>query len=250
MARRARSVEYLVEEQCGCFGIGLEERGRRHEERRVPQRLAHLRPTVNPEALVAHHVRARAIMHVDEQAIRTIRRREQGTERRAQRLVVARDDEHDDRLPIVASRADDDVPQHVPWTRAGGAQSGPREEVPQRERERVRAVAVHRTRLDRHDRLRARRKVTHDEAGAPARGGAEDEGSFVTEVPGRPVSVRGRREQRENGRRRAPQRAAEQTLQLPPFRQQLFGVGHILRLTSAAGSEMRADHLLWPLASS
>ncbi len=242
MAGGTRGIEYLVEEQRGRVRIGLEERGGGDQEGRIPQALAHLWPAVNPETLVAHHVRPRAIVHVDEQAIRAIGRREQRTKGRAQRLVVARDDQHDDRFTIVTGCADDEVPQHISWTRAGGPESRPGEKVPERERERVRAGAVHRTRLDRHDRLRARRKVTHNEAGAPAWGRAEDERSFVAEVPGRPVSVRRRREQRENRRRRASQRAAEQTLQLPPFRQQLFGVGHILRLTPAARSEVRADH--------
>ena len=72
MAGGTRGIEYLVEEQRGRVRIGLEERGGGDQEGRIPQPLAHLWPAVNPETFVAHHVRPRAIVHVDEQAIRAI----------------------------------------------------------------------------------------------------------------------------------------------------------------------------------
>ena len=81
-------------------GIGLEERRRRDKEDRAERRLADRRPAGDPERLVPDHVRPGAIVHIDEQAGRRIRRQE-GAQRTAQRLVVPRHHEHHDRLAFV-----------------------------------------------------------------------------------------------------------------------------------------------------
>ena len=136
-------------------------------------RFAHMASARQPHRLAADHVRSGPIVDVEIEAVGRVLGGEKRADRRAQRLVVAGDDEHGDRFAAVARGADDQVPEHAAQRRSRGGDLCAREMTVERERDVVGARLVHRTFGDRDDGARVHRVVA-DHAAAAVRAVAED----------------------------------------------------------------------------
>jgi hypothetical protein len=163
-------------------------------------------------------------MDVDEEAVRLVLRRQELPDRRSQRLVVARHDQHRRRLPAVLRGPDDDVSQQRPdraWP-AGARKAG--EHGFERERDPVAALMVHRALVDWNDPLRFQRVMAHHRI-------REHERYLVAET-----GFRRRRNQRWNVH-------AEQPRKLAALVRELLGIGHARQCAAAAHAEVFAMHL-------
>ena len=116
------------------------------------------RAAVDANRLAAHHVRARRVVNVQQEAGRPLGPVEKRADRRAQRLLVARDDQHRHRLALVARGADNEMPQDAAQRGSRRRDARARKVRVQRKRDAVRAFGVNGALDDRDDAGGARRR--------------------------------------------------------------------------------------------
>ena len=196
--------------------------------------------TAEPHRLAPDHVRAGPIVNVQIEPVGCVGRGEEGAQRSAQRLVVARDDEHGHRFAAVARRPHDQMAQNSAKgrTRRGHVRLG--EVLVQREGDVVGPRLVHRALGDRNDGARVHRVVADHGRAAIGRF-AEDERGLGPEAPRRARRIGPHADHRFDCRRVPAERGFQQIGETLPLAFQLRRVGEVLPVTSPAGPEVPAD---------
>ena len=203
----------------------------RDEEGRSERLLLDVPRPRDPLRLAPEEPGPRPVVQVEDEPLRLLRAVEEGAQGRLERRVVARRDEHRDRLLLVAARAHDHVAGEAVRADAGRGDGRGRERVAQGEGDAVGSTGVHGALLDRDHVVRPAGEVAHDEA---ARAPAEDEGGLLPEAPGHAVAAHRHPDRGQDPRGLLAHRLAQQHVEVRRLLPQLLRVRDVLPGAAAA----------------